>query len=282
MTRVEIISWLWNDPKAKHTPNFTYGPDHVNKLYRRLEEGRKRLPSGWDIRFNVISDHPTVSDFDANIRYVPLWPDYRELGRCFTRLPLFNRERRAGYLGFTPDAIVISIDVDIVITKPEEFLRVLLKNHKQAFTGYRDSKNPACYSGALWKLDPRYGDVSHVHKSFEHIYGATRNSGTTEAFFKAWNSGTLAQDPETGQMVNIGYVGSDQSWVVNVLGEYTYPRKINDLEDGVWDAWAVADIPGGELPANACAVFVNGMRRDPSLPEWQEKYPWVKKYWGEV
>lgn len=278
MSSIEICVFLWQDPKAKHQGNFTYTPRHVNTLFRALVRGEEAL--GTDIRFNVITDHPKASDFDPGIRYVPLWKDYRDLGRCFTRLKLLDSEYRTNVLGFSPKATVIQMDIDLCVVNPKGFLENVLKDYRQAFTGYRDSKNPRVYSGALWKIDPRYGSVDHVYKSFDHIYRVSKITGTTEAFFRGWNAGYMEPDHDLKKMVNTGYVGSDQCWIVNALGEHTFPVKLNGFENGVWDFWQIEDLPFGSLPGNCNAVMVNGLRRDVSMESLHAKYPWLSEYWN--
>lgn len=199
---------------------------------------------------------------------IPLWRDFRDLGRCFTRLKLFDRDLRKS-LGLDTGLLTM-IDLDVVILRPKEFLATLLsKARLQPFLGYRDTKNPRCYSGALYRLDTgHYNSFHEVYDSFRHLYDVSRVTGTTEAFFKGWNA-------------NSGFVGSDQCWLTTALGEHSYPDKISHL-DGVWDAWQVQELPGGEAPENATAIFINGMRRDPSQLEWQEKHEWVRKYWRDI
>lgn len=280
---VYVITYLWDDPKAKHRNTYQFTPRHANVLFKRLDEGRKALGNaGYDVRFIILTDHPTASDFDLSLmRYVPLWQDYRDLGRCFTRLRLFGEDVRRNYLGIEDDAIVVTLDLDIVIVKPEEFLRNIIDAAEESeFVGYRDSKNPACYSGALWAINPILGSVDHVYSTFNHLYGVSRVTGATEAFFKGWNQSTLAQE-EDGRVVNVGFVGSDQCWITTCLASKEYPR-LDHNNSGIWDFWSVEDLPGGSLPLNTTAVFCNGLRRDSSMPEFQERYPWMIKHWRDV
>lgn len=71
------------------------------------------------------------------------------------------------------------------------------------------------------------------------------------------------------------YVGSDQSWQTEVLGE-GLPRI--GQSDGVWDYWSVEDLP--DLPTNSRIVFCNGMTRDLSMPSIQARHKWASEYWN--
>lgn len=264
-----ISSFLWLDPRAKHTGTYEFGPRHVEVLFKQLDKARKSPEfGGYDISFALFSDCPVASDFPLDlVTYYPLWDRFREMGRCFVRLGLFKQDFRNKMA--PPNAIWINIDLDVVITDPEGFLRVMLKDHEQAFTGYRDSKNPRCYSGALWKLDPRYGDVSHVYGTFDHMYQVCGHSGGIEPFFNSWSA--------PGE-----FVGSDQCWITTALGEFTYPRKIDNLTDFVYDYWTIEDLPGGALPERCVCVFMNGKRRDSSMSEFQQKHDWIIENWVNV
>ena len=286
MTSFNCVSYLWADPRAKHSQNFTYGYSHANKLFRQLAKGFKELNeerSGqgkepYDFHLTLVTDSKEVSGIDTSIPFlhvIPLWQDFRDLGRCFTKLKLFSKNHTNPLYGdelhrsaLFPGDYIISIDLDIVITNPKEFVRVLTSNKLQGFKGYRDSKNPRCYSGALWRIDTRtQGEWHHVYDTFRHTYETLKVIGADQSFYQNWN-------------VMSSFVGSDQSWISTVVGEGAYPDKWNDRDDGVWDFWQIQDLPS--LPLNTVAVFMNGMRRDASMKEYQEKYPWIVEKWVNV
>jgi len=290
-----IVTFLWNDPRAKHTPNFTYGPDHVNKLFRQLKKGFDAV-SKLDIDqgvedprefiFTVVTDHKKISDFDMSavgatgsaasdgIKVVPLWDDFRDLGRCFTKLKMFSEDHQDLYGEdrdrsevFKGDFLIV-IDLDIVIINPEAFVKTLTLNTEQPFKGYRDTKNPRCYSGALWRIDTQYpGGFHNVYDLFRHMYDTSKVGNYTNALFSNWNKMS-------------SFVGSDQNHITMALGEHTYPYKWNDREHGIWDFWQVEHLPS--LPLNTVAVFMNGMRRDASMKEFQDRYPWIATNWRDV
>lgn len=285
MAIVNICSFHWHDPRAKHTGTYSFGPKHVNSLFRQLKkgadalkvstaaEGEDRTRSGHEFRFYLFTDSPDLSgyDFTTGLTVIPLWQDFRDIGRCFTRLRLFDPAVRDRYLDAKNTDFTVMIDLDVVIIKPEEFLKTLAtKARMQPFLGYRDTKNPRCYSGTLWRIDEgHFGRFKSVYDSFRHTYDTTVAAGCTEEFFSMWNRES-------------SYVGSDQCHITTHLGEHTYPTKINDRDDGVYDAWQINDLPGGELPTNATVVFWNGRTRDPSIPEVQDKYPYVKEFWNDA
>jgi len=275
-TTFNVVTFLWHDPKAKHTANFSYGPDHVNKLFRQLAKGFEANGIE-DFKLTVVTDAKDITGFDTSIpgfQLIPLWDDFRDIGRCFTKLKVFSREHKHPVHGddmprngFFDGDFIITIDIDVVITKPKEFVSALTSSRMEAFKGYRDTKNPRCYSGALWRIDTRsYNGFHHVYDTFRHIYDINKGTNNLGNFYSNWN-------------VVSSFVGSDQCWITTAIGEFSYPNKWSD-EDGIYDEWQITHLPS--LPLNTCAVFMNGMNRDMTMPKFQEKYPWIIEHWVNV
>jgi len=246
---INICSFYWYDKNAKHHGTYEFTPKHVNRLARGLKDNLT-IP----YTFTIITDDPTGIDV-SNIRVVPIWPEFRDLGRCFVRLGLYSKEMRS-ILG---DRIA-NIDLDVAIVGNVDHIF----GRKEPFVGYTDTKNPQCYSGCLYMMDT--GCKEQVYLSFKRVYNMIPLPPGEEKrkfFLEYWNRGSP-------------YVGSDQSWQTEVLGQGL--PKINQ-DDKVWDYWSIEELP--DLPLDARIVFTNGLRRDISLPAMHKKHPWADKYWNE-
>lgn len=242
---INICSFFWNDPKAKHKGTYEFTPKHVNRLSRGLRENLT-IP----YKFTCITDNPDGID-PTHTNIVPLWSEFRDLGRCFVRLGLYS-SAMLPVLG--PRIANIDLDVAVVGNVDHIFGR------KEPFVGYTDTKNPACYSGAFYMMDT--GAKEQVYNSFRRLYYMTPEGDRRKWFMERYN--------QTSQ-----FVGSDQSWQTEVLGK-GLPRITQD--DKVWDYWTIEHLP--DLPNDARIVFTNGMRRDISMPEMHKKHEWADKYWN--
>lgn len=245
--KLSIVTFYWHDPKAKHHGHYEFGPDHVNKLARGF---RKHLKLEHD--FVCITDNPAGIDTSL-VRIIPLWDDFRDIGRCFTRLKVYSEEMEK-LIGNR----FACIDLDVVLVNDV----TPIFNRTEPFIGYRDSKNPTCYSGALYMMDA--GVKASVYKSFNRLYSMIPQQFREEHFRLNFNKFSE-------------FVGSDQSWQTEVLGK-GLPKWTAD--DGIYDYWTVEELP--ILPANARIVFTNGMRRDVSMPAFQRKHPWIMEHWVNV
>jgi hypothetical protein len=242
---IEICSFFWNDPNAKHKGTYEFTPKHVNRLARGLRENLT-IP----YRFTCITDNPDGLDV-SNIRVLPLWNEFRDIGRCFVRLPLYASVMR--------DVIgerIANIDLDVAIVGNVDHIF----GRTEPFVGYKDTKNPRCYSGALYMMDA--GAKAQVYNSFKRMYYMIPPEARQQMFRTEYNKLS-------------SFVGSDQSWQTEVLGEGL--PKITQ-EDGVWDYWSIENLP--DIPKNARIVFCNGMRRDLSMPSIQAKHKWASEYWN--
>lgn len=239
-----IVTFLWNDPKAKHKGTYEFTSKHVNKLAYALKE-YVTIPH----RFMCITDTPKGIDTEI-VTVFPMWMAYRDLGRCFTRLRLWADDIKE-IIG--PRIAMIDLDVIPLGNLDHVFGR------KEPFIGYRDSKNPECYSGAFYLMDA--GSKSQVFNTFNRLYNMIDPKVRPEVFKQMYNRLSPL-------------VGSDQSWISECLGR-GLPRF--GQEDGIYDFWTIEELP--KLPENTRMVMMNGMRRDASMKEFQEKYPWIENYW---
>ena len=181
---INICSFFWNDPKAKHHGVYEFTAKHVNRLSKGLKDNLT-IP----YRFTCITDNPDGIDV-TNTTIVPLWPEFRDLGRCFVRLGLYSKDMLP-VLG--PRIANIDLDVAILGNVDHIFGRT------EPFVGYTDTKNPQCYSGCLYMMDT--GCKSQVYTSFKRLYQMTPHLPGEEKrkwFIEGYN--------KTSQ-----FVGSDQS-----------------------------------------------------------------------
>jgi len=231
---LRIVTWFWDNPNAKNTAFFEWTPDHVHKLAAGFKR-HLHIPH----EFCVVTDR--ASELDASkVRIIPMWDDLRDWGRCFTRLKAFSKEMK--------DIIgprFVSVDLDMLLV--DDVTPIF--DRPEPFVGYRDSKNPRCYSGALWMKD-------------------------AEAENQVWDTIRLVRALDLGEA---DYVGSDQCWQTTAIGEDKHPRW--SWEDGVYDFWNIEGLP--RLPENARIICFNGMRRDMSMKKFQDAYPWIEEHWKE-
>lgn len=245
---ISICTFYWDDPNAKHRNTYSFSPKHVNRLARGLHENLT-IPH----EVVCITDNPDGIDTDS-VRILPLWGEFRDIGRCFVRLGLYAPEM-AQIIG--PRIANIDLDVAILGNVDHVFGRT------EPFVGYTDTKNPRCYSGCLYTMDA--GAKAQVYNSFKRLYGFAPSGPERRAFFsKHYNRYS-------------SFVGSDQSWQTEILGE-GLPRI--GQSDKVWDYWTVEELP--DAPEDARMIFTNGMRRDISMPAIHKKHPWADKYWNSL
>jgi len=231
---LRIVTWFWNDPEAKNLAFFEWTPDHVHKLAAGFKRHLK-IPH----EFCVVTDRG--SELDASkVRIIPMWDDLRNWKRCYTRLKAFSPEM---YNTIGPRFVSVDLDTLIVGDITSIFDR------PEPFVGYRDSKNPLCYSGALWMKD-------------------------YEAENQVWETIRLVRALDLGEA---RYVGSDQCWITTAIGPKLRPRW--SREDGIYDFWNIEGLP--KLPENSKIIFFNGMTRDMSMKKFQDTCPWIEEHWKE-
>jgi len=233
---LKIVTFYWNNPNAKNKPFFEWQPEHVHKLAAGFKR-HLHMPH----EFHVITDMP--DDLDASkVKIVPLWDDLRDWGRCFTRLKAFSSEMKEligeRFVSIDLDTLIVD-DITPIFDRPEPFI------------GYRDSKNPKAYSGALWMKD-------------------------FDSYNNVWETINLVR---AADFSDAKYVGSDQCWMSTILDNHSEKPPKWSKEDGIYDFWNIEELP--KLPMNARIIFFNGMRRDMSMKKFQKKYPWILENWKE-
>jgi len=238
-----VCTFKWSDPGYRWNHLFTYGPEHVNRLYRGVQ--RHLSPPH---RFVCITDDP--EGIDPEVEVVPLWDDLRWMGGCYTRLRAFAPDM-AEVLG--PRFVWVDLDcvvvgnLDHIMARPEPFVI------------WRNGVSSAPYCGSMVMMDA--GARAQVWETF---------------------------DPETSPEAASRFVGTDQAWIAHCLGP---DEAVWTNREGVYsraDTPKASAMPGltrrrygcdpGTLPKDARIVFWHGPF-DPSMPEVQDEYPWVRDHW---
>lgn len=238
-----VCTFKWTDPNYRWNHLFTYGAEHVNRLYRGV---RRHLT--FPHRFVCITDDP--GGIDPGVEVVPLWDDLRWMGGCYTRLRAFAPDM-AGTLGprfvwMDLDCVVVG-DLDPLFSRPEP---IVLWRHGVGHTPY---------CGSMVMMDA--GARSQVWEWFDPERSpadAARFVGTDQA----WIAHCLGPDEATWRRRDGVYSRTQVPQRTMVSGR---ARRLLGAEPGA-------------LPSGARVVFWHGPF-DPSLPEVQSRYPWVTQHW---
>ena len=167
---LRIVTFFWDDPNAKHKGNYEFSIEHVNRLARAFKKHLKI-----DHEFVCVTDNPDGIDVGL-VRIIPLWDEFRDLGRCFVRLGVYSSAMR-DIIG--PRFACIDLDTVIVGDVTPIFART------EPFIGYRDSKNPRCYSGCFYLMDA--GAKEEVYKTFKRLYMMIPPQHRREHFLQHYN-----------------------------------------------------------------------------------------------
>lgn len=247
---INFVCWKW---KAKPNPwkcFNQYTAEHVNVLYSMIERNMRD-----PFRLVCLTDDPTGIRHGIDI--LPVWNDFEDLGGCYRRLKLFKREMRE-LIGEQ----IVSIDLDCAILQDITPLfrdlpdfKIMKATRKNLYCGclfaIRAGAHPKVWRGFRPKKVIRRENRCHLYKGCPWF-------GTDQAVIAHllpnaptwhWNDG------------------------VYNFREIFLPNKKDLL---VWKR--LGERHTGTLPRNARIIFFNG-KFDPSQPELQEKYPWIRKYW---
>lgn len=170
---IQVVAWLWNDPSYRWNKQFRYTARHVNCMQHAVKEYLS-LPH----EFVCITDMP--QGLNKDIRVIPLWDDYRNLGMCYMRLKAFSEEMRE-IIG--PRFVWLDVDCAVVGNLDPLFSRT------EPFIAWANIVPPTPYCGSLMMMDA----------------GARR---------KVWDEFRPERRREAAR-----YIGSDQAWVGHILGK---------------------------------------------------------------
>ena len=99
----------------------------------------------------------------------------------------------------------------------------------------------------------------------------------TGARERVWEEFFLHPEQSIRQAREKGFIGTDQAVVSSML----YPREATwTISDGIYNFNTQIRANGKALPGNARLVFFNG-KYDPSQPNLQARYRWIKELWKD-
>lgn len=237
-----VCTFKWHDPGYRWNPLFTYGPEHVNRLYRGVSR-HLYLPH----RFVCVTDD--AEGIDPGVEIVPLWDDLRWMGGCYTRLRAFAPDM-ADVLGprfvwMDLDSVVVG-NLDPLFSRQEPFVIWAHGNRKAPYCGSMVMMDAGARAEVWERFDPQTSPAE-----------ASRFIGTDQA----WIAHCLP---------------GEATWT-RKDGVYSRTQVPPSTALGGVARRRYGAAPGA-LPSGARVVFWHGPF-DPSMPEVQAKYPWVQRHW---
>ena len=105
MEPLNFVCWLWSTKEGTLTTKkpIKYIPEDVNSLYEMLKKHYHKP-------FNLLCVTDNPEGIHLDIKIIPLWEEFRELGFCFTRLVCFKKGMDKIF-----GERFVSIDLDCVI-----------------------------------------------------------------------------------------------------------------------------------------------------------------------
>ena len=170
---IQVVCWLWDDPKYRWNKRFRYTYEHVNNL-RAMVRRHLHIPH----EFVCITDDPSGVDHD--IRIIPLWDDLRELGGCYVRLKVFSETMR-DIIGHR----FVSMDLDAIICKDI----TPLISRQEPFIAIANKLPGTYYCGSMFMMDA--GARKEVWEKFDYTIAMedkkkTKSVGTDQAWISYW------------------------------------------------------------------------------------------------
>lgn len=235
--KLNIVTWKWEPVESKKYLNKksrAYSANHVNALYLMLKK-HVHIP----FKMLCVTDNP--EGICQEIKTIPLWEDFKDLGGCFLRLKCFGKD-----IGSILGERFVSIDLDCVITGDI----TKLFDRKEDFIIWGDTNRKTQYCGSLWMMDA--GARSQVLENFDPALPKINKRG---------------KYPK----------GTDQAQITKILWPH---EKMWTKEDGIYnfvrDISRHRD--NKKLPTKAKIVFFNG-KVLPDDPVIQKDYPWVREHY---
>lgn len=239
MTLIVTCFW-WFDPYAAQQPRRKYGPHHIEVLRNSMAR-HLTVPH----RFLCITDRPEQLPGDIETASLDK-TTYMEKTR-FAKLMLFRRDI-ADILG--GDRILYS-DIDNVVVGD--------------MNPVVDRDEPlVLYRNPNWPQKRR----ARFNTSMILLSAGCRPD--------LYENIDLNKDP---QRLRLKSGGTDQAWISE---QVDHNNPYWDRTHGVYNAMRLKDLPDSgielDLPDDARIVFFPG-NRNPSEPETQERWPWIKEHW---
>ena len=256
---ISIICWLWNDNNQLHPKKrIRFTADHVNILYGMIKRNLHI-----DYEMVLITDNSiNIDQINSEIRIIPLWDDYKEMGGCFRRLKVFSPE----FKDILGNNRFVTMDIDCVITND---ITPLL-NRDDDFIIWAEEWRKWVYCGSMWMMN--CGAREKVWAGFNPIDYPVNKNGK-------YSGGT-----DQKRINNVLYKNGENTWS-SMDGVYSFITDIQKREKGQikithYGKRKVYGSKTGDLPKNARIVFFNG-KVDPSNKELQKEYPWILQHWHE-
>lgn len=244
--KLNVVCWKWTGREADRK-RVAYDAEYVN-IFANMIDRNLNLP----YEIICVTDDPT--GIDGGVKTVQLWEDGLDYGYCFVRLKAFSEEM-VDILG----PRFVSMDLDCVIINDI----TPLFDHNNDFMIWERNNKLAPYCGSMWMMDA--GARKHIWHDFkfDDMMVVTHcQHGKRYTNKHAYKAGFT--------------VGSDQAW----MNYKMYPKeKTWTKEDGVLNfRQDVYQKFRTFKEKNAKIIYFSG-RYDPSSPQLQEEYPWIKENW---
>jgi hypothetical protein len=271
---MQFVTWKWNADHWKKRTAYTAA--HVNTLYSMLQRH-------YQASFELVCITDDAAGLVPEVQAIPIWDDFRKLGRCWRRLRIFSCEMQ-NLIG----PRFVSIDLDTVIVAD--------------ITSLFSVQVPFKIWGEYWRRTPYCGSLMMM------------DAGAREFVWETFPE--QRHDYRANEFGRMPY-GSDQDHITRCLFPF---EPMWTMEDGIhnfnytvrrWNRFAMAEKSNskyhngdyarlyeeatgrsdwgrviqrpamggnGEIPPGARIIFFNG-KYDPSDPELQKEYPWIKEHW---
>lgn len=232
---INIVTYLWDNPQAKHRGRFEYGVDHVNRLYRGFEKHYKA-----PFLFTLITDNPTIQGLDKNISAMPLWEEVPRY-RCYPRLRMFGMPE----LGDE----ILACDLDVLLTGDVTDLINSLR--KYDFCAYVDRVHPKQFSNSFIYFKPRV--TYPIWDMFQAVNSLDEGKMMWVGSDQGWLNSYFGGLENLNTFNSVGFIDHAE-WDI-----YDYP-EVKGLD---------------KLPDSCKMVMFNGMVNDMSIaPEPWVKENW--------
>ena len=267
-SRLKIVTWKWdagNHPKK----GIRYTEAHVNRLHSML---RRHL----HIPFELVCLTDKSDGIDPEIRVEPLWKEFSRLPGCFRRLKIFSKEAEqvvgSRFVCMDLDVVIVD-DVTDLFNRDEEFI----------IWGEHHRKTPYC--GSFFAMDA--GCREKVYTSFDikkyppnangrYPYGTDQDHITSQLY--------PFEPMVTSKDGVYGFNFSARRWTKGACtpsSKYKrgkYKKLLAEYVPNKKELGRNTFVGNGSLPANARMIFFNG-KFDPSQPQTQKEYPWIRENW---
>lgn len=223
-----------------------YTQRHLVNLARMLH---RNLTIAWE--YVIISDDvadqkmgPLLRAMGIETRVIPLWSEMRDAKLCGVRIAAFQTHMRkliGPRFAWIDLDVVVTGNLDHVFSRTEDFVALATP------------QGPLHYNGSLVMM----------------------TAGARRQVYDRWNPRAYVALAPHYLALGMKHGGqSDEGWMTYVLGE---GEARVGKDDGIRYFKHLLGSP--MLPPGTNLVVMNGLRYDPSMPTWQDGFPWIKEHW---